>query len=69
MNTRTLRGLAFVATLLAAQPALSQDANQYYEKALQSYENEEVTEAYIHLKNALQKDPNMVDARVLMAEI
>lgn len=69
MNTRTLRGLALVATLLAAQPALSQDANQYYEKALQSYQNEEITEAYIHLKNALQQDPDMVAARVLLAEM
>ncbi|MFK7977760.1 MAG: XrtA/PEP-CTERM system TPR-repeat protein PrsT [Halioglobus sp.] len=69
MNTSTLRGLALAFTLLASQPALSQDANQFYEKALQAYENEEVTEAYIHLKNALQQDPNMVAARVLLAEM
>lgn len=69
MNTRTLRGLALAAALLASQPVLSQDANQYYEQALQAYQNEEVTEAYIHLKNALQKDPNMVAARILLAEM
>lgn len=69
MNTRTLRGLTLAAALLATQPAYSQDANQFYEQALQAYQNEEVTEAYIHLKNALQKDPNMVAARVLLAEM
>lgn len=69
MNTRILRGMALAALLAATHPAFSQDANEFYEKALQSYQNEEITEAYIHLKNALQQDPNMVAARVLLAEM
>ena len=69
MNIRRLGAVTLAAMLLAGGHAVAQDADQYYEKALQSYQNEDVTEAYIHLKNALQQNPNMVAARVLLAEM
>lgn len=40
-----------------------------YEKALKSYNVNEFDEAYIHLKNSLQKDPQNLAAKILMGRI
>ncbi|BFT29781.1 PEP-CTERM system TPR-repeat protein PrsT [Alteromonas sp. D210916BOD_24] len=40
-----------------------------YEKALKSYNINEFDEAYIHLKNSLQKDPQNLAAKILMGRI
>ena len=49
---------------LFAQDSASED----YEKALQSFYEENIDEAYIHLKNALQKDPAHLPSKILMGE-
>lgn len=40
-----------------------------YEKALKAYNVDEYDEAYIHLKNSLQKDPENLAAKLLMGKI
>ena len=40
-----------------------------YEKALTAFNQSEYDEAYIHLKNSLQKDPENLAAKILMGEI
>jgi predicted Zn-dependent protease len=40
-----------------------------YEKALTAFNQNEYDEAYIHLKNSLQKDPENLAAKILMGEI
>ena len=40
-----------------------------YETAQQAYENFEVEEAYIHLKNALQEDPGHLPSKILMGKV
>ncbi|GFD90156.1 lipoprotein [Tenacibaculum sp. KUL152] len=40
-----------------------------YEKALSAFNKDAYDEAYIHLKNSLQKDPENLAAKLLMAEI
>lgn len=40
-----------------------------YEKALSAYSTKEYDEAYIHLKNSLQKDPGNLAAKILMGQI
>ncbi|MBD1390871.1 PEP-CTERM system TPR-repeat protein PrsT [Neiella sp. HB171785] len=59
----------FIALLFGAfsAPALAQLSN--YEKGLQSYEANKVEEAYIHLKNALQDNPDYLPAQILLAKI
>jgi len=54
---------------LTAVATQAQDANSLYEKAVQAYEEGELEEAFIHLKNALQVDPNLLSARLLLAEV
>ena len=40
-----------------------------YEKALKAYNVSQYDEAYIHLKNSLQKDPQNLAAKILMGQI
>ncbi|GAB5452381.1 MAG: hypothetical protein Hals2KO_27090 [Halioglobus sp.] len=49
--------------------ALAQEESEHYEDALQAYAVGEYNEAYIHLKNALQIDPGLVPARILLAKV
>lgn len=69
MNKRYSRALLLACALAVVGPGYTQEADQSYEKAVQSYSEGEITEAYIHLKNALQKDPSLVSARILLAEM
>ena len=39
-----------------------------YEKALTAFNQNEYDEAYIHLKNSLQKDPENLAAKILMGD-
>lgn len=57
------------ATLITAVAAPAEDANVTYEKAVQAYEEAEYDAAFIHLKNALQADPNLLSARLLLAQL
>ncbi len=40
-----------------------------YEKALQSYNNNDVDDAYIHLKNSLNQNPDHLPSKILMGNI
>lgn len=44
-------------------------SSEDYESALNAYNNKEYSEAYIHLKNSLQKDPNNLPAKILMGKM
>ncbi|MCB1704921.1 MAG: PEP-CTERM system TPR-repeat protein PrsT [Halioglobus sp.] len=61
--------LLFVLALAAAAARGADDANTSYEKAVQAYQEGEYEISYIHLKNALQADPNLVSARLLLAQV
>jgi putative PEP-CTERM system TPR-repeat lipoprotein len=60
-----LLSLAF-APLLAVGTEV---ANEAYEKAVQAYEEGDHQTSYLHLKNALQQDPNLLSARLLLAQL
>ena len=45
------------------------DTSEYYENALRAYNQEKYEEAYIHLKNSLQDDPNNLAAKILMGRM
>ncbi len=45
------------------------DSSQDYEAALTAYSEENYEEAYIHLKNSLQDDPNNLAAKILMGKL
>ncbi|MEZ5571459.1 MAG: PEP-CTERM system TPR-repeat protein PrsT [Halioglobus sp.] len=68
-----IRLFARIALLLVglstAGVCFARDANLDYEKALQAYAEGELEDSYIHLKNALQEDPNLLSARLLLAEV
>ncbi len=53
----------------AITTAESRQAEESYEKALISFHNGKVTEAKIHLKNALKANPRHLSSRILMAEV
>ncbi|MCB1844031.1 MAG: tetratricopeptide repeat protein, partial [Halioglobus sp.] len=55
--------------LVCSAGAFAQSEGAYYEQGVQAYAEGEYAEAYIHLKNALQADPNMVSARLLLAKV
>lgn len=65
---RIISGLLALA-LVGAAGARAQTDSAYYEEGVQAYAQGEYAEAYIHLKNALQADPNMVPARLLLAKV
>ena len=54
----------------ASFPAFAVDAEgaRYYEDALARYEKNDVAGAIIQLKNALQKDPSMLAAHLLLGQ-
>jgi len=67
---KTVRvALVIACVLCIGHGALAQKESEHYEKGVQAYAEGEYAEAYIHLKNALQVDPDMVPARLLMARV
>jgi len=48
--------------------AVDAETSRYYEDALQRFERNDLSAAIIQLKNALQKDPNMLAAHVLLGK-
>lgn len=54
---------------LAAPLTLAADARDYLQDAREAVAEGKVREALIHLKNALQKDPRLTDARLLLGEV
>ncbi len=68
--TRLLARILVLWLLAATSAALhAEDANVTYEKAVQAYDEGNLEEAFIHLKNALQADPNLLSARLLLAQL
>ncbi|TVO73484.1 XrtA/PEP-CTERM system TPR-repeat protein PrsT [Sedimenticola selenatireducens] len=61
----------FVLILCSWSPlsAAAEDIGHYYEDALKSFQGEQFSNAIIHLKNALQLDPDHLPSRLLMAEV
>lgn len=72
---RRTRSLTFVPALALAiglsysAPAWVQSAAELYERGLVAYNNAEVRTAYIHLKNALEEDPRLLSALLLLGRI
>jgi len=66
---RFLASLLLVQLTWLAPPAIAQESSQFYEQAVQAFDEKKYTEAYIHLKNVLQEDPDHVSARLLLAEV
>ncbi|MDX1734179.1 MAG: PEP-CTERM system TPR-repeat protein PrsT [Halioglobus sp.] len=62
-----LLGLSLV--LILASPAMAQTQSEHYERGVQAYATGEYTEAFIHLKNALQVDSRFLPARLLLAKV
>ncbi|MCC6610757.1 MAG: PEP-CTERM system TPR-repeat protein PrsT [Burkholderiales bacterium] len=65
--------LAIAAALFAGMltPALAQrsdQASRYYEDAVKRYEKSDLSGAIVQLKNALQQDPNLLVAHVLLGK-
>ena len=62
--------LFFLAiTVLFSSLAMAQTATEHYEDATEAFYGNELEEAFIHLKNALQADPNLAPARVLLGRL
>ncbi|WP_039987855.1 tetratricopeptide repeat protein, partial [Paraglaciecola mesophila] len=62
----SLSAIAFCAVL----PSLAfADTSENYEKALSAFNQEEFSESYIHLKNALQASPSHLPSKLLMGRV
>ena len=59
----------FVFLTLFASALLNAQSNSHYEKALQSFNQNEYNESYIHLKNALKENPENLAAKILMGKM
>lgn len=63
-----MKVLCFSFLVTVSTFTLAQEA-EHYEKALNAYQAEQYEEAYIHLKNSLQEDPNNLAAKILMGKL
>jgi putative PEP-CTERM system TPR-repeat lipoprotein len=63
------RTVLLLLAMAFAQLCMAQAENEFYEDAAQAFDKGELDEAFIHLKNALQINPDMIAARVLMAQV
>ncbi|NND67682.1 MAG: PEP-CTERM system TPR-repeat protein PrsT [Halioglobus sp.] len=69
MPTFVIRTSLVAFVFLYCALALAQSATEHYENATESFYASELEDAFIHLKNALQEDPNLAPARVLLGRI
>ena len=58
------RFIVITTILVAFAPQVKSSTSEDYEKALRSFQFEKYDEAYIHLKNSLQKDPQNLAAKL-----
>ena len=58
-----------LSTLLLGNVPSNYAADNFYEQALQSYQQQKYDAAYIYLKNALQADPKNLPAKLLMGQL
>lgn len=72
MSYRTLLVASLIAVFAGSQPAFAgrkqEDAARYYEDALTRFQQNDAAGAILQLKNALQQDPGMLTARVLLGK-
>jgi len=62
--------MLFLSLAFAPMGASSTElANKAYEKAVQAYDEGDHQSSYLHLKNALKQDPNVLSARLLLAQL
>ncbi|MCB1688083.1 MAG: PEP-CTERM system TPR-repeat protein PrsT [Halioglobus sp.] len=67
---RLLAHVVLLSMALATAPAtIAAEASVSYEKAVQAYAEGDYEESYIYLKKALQEDPNLLSARLLLAQV
>ena len=65
-----LSALLLTFSLVAnASDQATKESHNHYEKALQSMAQDDLTAAFIHVKNALQLTPDNLSAKLLLAEI
>ncbi len=69
LSTPFVRIVLLLLILSTAGTCIAQEASRHYEKAVQAYHEGEYSEAFIHLQNALQADPGLVSARILLAQL
>jgi len=60
--------IAFFVPLLCLGASKQEEAARYYEDALKRYQQDDASGAAIQLKNALQREPGMLAARVLLGK-
>jgi putative PEP-CTERM system TPR-repeat lipoprotein len=65
--TRFKTLILFAMLLFAA--STSANVSQLYENAIQSYNEDNIDAAYIHLKNALYEDPSHLPSKILMGKV
>lgn len=58
-----------VVCFLLPTSAFAETSSEYYEKALESYVEEDYATTYILLKNSLKQDDNNLSAKILMGKI
>jgi putative PEP-CTERM system TPR-repeat lipoprotein len=49
--------------------SVNAQSSDNYEKALQSFHSSKINETFIHLKNALEEDPNHLPSKILLAKV
>lgn len=69
MSTYFATLISVLTIVLLPSIAAAQTQSAHYEQGVQAYAEGEYTEAYIHLKNALQVDSRFLPARVLLAKV
>ena len=55
--------------IATAQVQAAPTTNEHYEKAISTFHAGKTSEAYIHLKNALQLDPKHIPSKLLIAQV
>ncbi|MCG8610668.1 MAG: PEP-CTERM system TPR-repeat protein PrsT [Pseudomonadales bacterium] len=55
--------------IATAQVHAAPNTNEHYEKAISTFHAGKTSEAYIHLKNALQQDPKHIPSKLLIAQV
>jgi len=66
-SARVLAGLAIVLTLLSAVGCEKLRARDQLNKGVQAYKNAQYEAAIEHFKNAVEKDPHLLNARLYLA--
>lgn len=64
------RSIVIIFSILLYSPiCLSETSSEFYEKAMTSFESSQLDDAYIHLKNSLNKDAQHLPSKILMGKV